>query len=184
MITDEYFLPSTAAAVPTDADPVTTSPDDVATVPYRRPTRSTTAHAPTAATTSDATEPPTEKKIKLQSIYIDYTDLAFGAAIGKGGMGTVYKGAFRGEDVAIKEIEALSAKATQLVGKDILNEITLHASLNHRNIVQVFGYSQNLTNYYLVMELMHSSVDNFLYGPNGCTLSDGQKFFIAQEMLQ
>ena len=130
MITDEYFLPSTAAAVPTDADPVTTSPDDVATVPYRRPTRSTTAHAPTAATTSDATEPPTEKKIKLQSIYIDYTDLAFGAAIGKGGMGTVYKGAFRGEDV-----EALSAKATQLVGKDILNEITLHASLNHRNIV-------------------------------------------------
>ena len=110
--------------------------------------------------------------------------MAFGAAIGKGGMGTVYKGAFRGEDVAIKEIEALSAKATQLVGKDILNEITLHASLNHRNIVQIFGYSQNLTNYYLVMELMHSSVDNFLYGPNGCTLSDGQKFFIAQEMLQ
>ena len=74
--------------------------------------------------------------------------------LGVGGYGTVFKGAFKGQVVAVKTIFAETTGDTihlpPTVVADLRKEALIMASLNHPNILRVFGIVPNLA--WIVME--------------------------------
>ena len=101
---------------------------------------------------------PKEDKSKLGSYKIQYDLLDIGRKIGRGGIGVVYEGGFNNDPVAIKEIDVMSPKNKPKVADDS-KEIVLHCGLNHRNVIRSHGYSENGNSYFIVMDLMHASID-------------------------
>ena len=68
--------------------------------------------------------------------------------IGKGGYGSVYKAKWYGKTVAIKEARASKGSAKRALEK----EARYLATLNHPNVIHVFGSFQRKNTTYLVME--------------------------------
>eukprot|EP01122_Echinamoeba_exundans_P004384 TRINITY_DN1441_c0_g1_i3.p1 TRINITY_DN1441_c0_g1~~TRINITY_DN1441_c0_g1_i3.p1 ORF type:complete len:732 (+),score=74.76 TRINITY_DN1441_c0_g1_i3:25-2196(+) len=93
---------------------------------------------------------------------IPFAELKFFAQIGTGSFGQVHRGVWRGQDVAIKESIALSdATRTEFLG-----EVQLMCNLRpHKNIVQVLGVSVKENRFYLVMELMKTSLERISVDP-------------------
>lgn len=67
----------------------------------------------------------------------DLTEIQIGAQIGKGSFGTVYRGKWRGTDVAIKKLSTEDGVAHGI--QDFRGEIATHAKLRHPNIVLFLG---------------------------------------------
>ncbi|KZV37131.1 serine/threonine-protein kinase [Dorcoceras hygrometricum] len=84
--------------------------------------------------------------------------------IGRGGFGTVYKGALRnGKKVAVKTLSAGSKQGV----REFLTEIDTISSVKHPNLVELVGCCINGTNHILVYEyLENKSVDRALLGRN------------------
>ena len=128
-MTEEKFCTGETAAVNEASDESKTvetaraNTDDNATAPAMR-----------LITTDQSSVP------SLASIVIPHHELQFGNKIGRGGMGIVFAGTWRFQDVAIKEIDGITGKAAHLVDNEVLPEIQLHATLNHTNVLRVFGY--------------------------------------------
>ena len=81
------------------------------------------------------------------SLKIDYNQ-----QIGQGSFGKVYKGSWKGKDVAVKELNCLSKEVP-------LNEILPYKKgLHHRNVIDIlFTQSPNI-----IMELCDTTLQNFL----------------------
>ena len=172
-MTEEKFRTGETAAVDEASDESETvetaraNTDDTATAPAMRP-----------ITTDESSAP------ALASIVIPHHELQFGDKIGRGGMGIVFAGMWRFRDVAIKEIDGITGKAAHVVDNEVLPEIQIHATLNHTNVLRVFGYSKHQTSFYMVTELMHASVDVFLYAEGGCKMSLEQQNYVIKEFLR
>ena len=169
LVTQEYFNVSTAQPDQTQHTQQDVDNDNMATKPYIAPKKKKLK--------------PKEDKPKLGSYKIQYDLLNIGRKIDRGGMGVVYEGRFNNDPVAIKEIDVMSPKNKPKVADDI-KEIALHCGLNHRNVIRSHGYSENGNSYFIVMDLMHASIDCMLYGDQGCVLDDGQQYFVVQEFLR
>eukprot|EP01006_Ploeotia_vitrea_P013913 TRINITY_DN36548_c0_g2_i1.p1 TRINITY_DN36548_c0_g2~~TRINITY_DN36548_c0_g2_i1.p1 ORF type:complete len:313 (-),score=130.06 TRINITY_DN36548_c0_g2_i1:137-1075(-) len=90
---------------------------------------------------------PAEFVLKFRDVYISSTKL------GEGGTATVYKGEYRGQDVAVKmyHVEMLTPKYIRMFTK----EMGLASRLQHRTLVRNFGVCVVPPDICLVSECMH-----------------------------
>ena len=149
------------------------------TRPYKRPTADVNqAHV----------EQPTPKQLRedrtMESLLIPIGDLVIGEAIGKGGMGEVFKGEWRNKQVAVKKCFAPTAKAAHTMAPAVEREANVMSTLCHINVVQFYGYSRQGRDFYIVTELMNGSLDGVLYPEGGCTLTREEKIYICKEILR
>ncbi|XP_057986393.1 cysteine-rich receptor-like protein kinase 25 isoform X4 [Hevea brasiliensis] len=86
------------------------------------------------------------------------------AKLGEGGFGPVYKGTLEdGKEVAVKRLSATSGQGLQ----EFMNEVTLIARLQHRNLVRLLGCCLEKTEKLLIYEYMpNKSLDFFIFDSN------------------
>ncbi|XP_010927531.3 G-type lectin S-receptor-like serine/threonine-protein kinase At4g27290 isoform X2 [Elaeis guineensis] len=106
--------------------------------------------------------------------------------LGRGGFGTVYKGKLGEEqEIAVKRLSKTSAQGTD----EFMNEVTLIAKLQHRNLVRLLGCCTQEEEKMLVYEYMpNKSLDAFLFDKDKAVLLDWQTRYniiegIAQGLL-
>lgn len=93
----------------------------------------------------------------------------------------MHKGYWDSMKVAIKVCRVPSGQAAKAVSALMAQEIVLHASLDHVNVLPMLGYCRKSLNFYMVTPLMQGSVDNLLWPNEGeCTLSQKQKLRICR----
>ena len=98
------------------------------------------------------TETEVEKYRKVWHIAED--DVSFQACIGSGAVGEVYKGKWRGIDVAIKTVKGAWMSSEEME-KELDHEASVLQSVRHANVVQFYGMgSMNDGTPFMVIELM------------------------------
>eukprot|EP00002_Diphylleia_rotans_P037715 TRINITY_DN8454_c1_g1_i4.p1 TRINITY_DN8454_c1_g1~~TRINITY_DN8454_c1_g1_i4.p1 ORF type:complete len:1525 (+),score=272.84 TRINITY_DN8454_c1_g1_i4:1596-6170(+) len=93
-----------------------------------------------------------QDKYRRVQLIVPVTELEFGEAIGAGSFGEVYRGIWRGADVAIKKFY------NQLLGADVVEEfsqeIGIMVQLRHPNILLYMGACVEEPNYAIISEYM------------------------------
>lgn len=69
---------------------------------------------------------------------VEYSEISMGTKIGEGGFGSVYRGSWRGIDVAVKFLKNNAQVNEDLLGV-FLHEVSLMARLRHQNILLFVG---------------------------------------------
>lgn len=92
---------------------------------------------------------------------IEFSELTVGEKIGGGGIGIIYQGRFRGQDVAIKTL--FNPRVTEDVKKEYLDELLVMTKLQHSNIVKFLGANLTPPNLCFVMELCETSLFDILH---------------------
>lgn len=86
---------------------------------------------------------------------IDYRELALGEALGSGGFGSVYRGVFRGREVAIKKLNSQPGIAIpQHTLDELRKEIDALQFLRHPRLVQLIGVCLQPPNICIITEFM------------------------------
>jgi serine/threonine protein kinase len=96
------------------------------------------AHVPGSSGELNSNAPLTKALSKKYFWLVEYHEISLGQKIGEGGFGTVYRGSWRGIDVAVKFLK----NPTELNEDDLslfLHEISLMARLRHQNILLFVG---------------------------------------------
>ncbi|XP_048425722.1 G-type lectin S-receptor-like serine/threonine-protein kinase CES101, partial [Pyrus x bretschneideri] len=93
--------------------------------------------------------------------------------LGEGGFGPVYKGKLAmGQEIAVKRLSKCSGQGTS----EFKNELILIYELQHRNLVQLFGFCIHGEEMMLIYEyLQNKSLDHFLFDPTRGRLLDWKK---------
>lgn len=125
-------------------------------------------------------------KFKLEDLE-EATD-GFRSQIGKGGSGSVFKGVLKdGSQVAVKRIEG-----EEKGEREFRSEVAAIASVQHKNLVRLFGYSCPNRQRFLVYEYIpNSSLDIWIFpdkgnrrrSGGGC-LSWGQRYQVAIDVAK
>eukprot|EP00898_Chlorokybus_atmophyticus_P007612 jgi/Chlat1/7852/Chrsp66S07298 len=84
---------------------------------------------------------------------IEYADIQLGARVGTGSFGEVYRGVWRGTEVAVKLL--LEQNITQEVLEDFRQEITMLSRLRHPNVILFLGACVRPPHLSIVCEYMH-----------------------------
>ena len=131
-------------------------------------------------------EKPPEKK-KIWEINVDEIEFEMRmkrrreerVKLGSGSFGSVYKAVYRGEPVAVKEIDIVDAK----VKKSTENEINIFHKLNHPNIAVFFGAYIDDEDAIgtIVLELLHCTLDSVIHDP-GTPVTDDDKLSYTNQM--
>ncbi|KAG0457366.1 hypothetical protein HPP92_022523 [Vanilla planifolia] len=97
--------------------------------------------------------------------------------LGEGGFGEVYKGILKnGNTVAVKR---LSIAQTESAKASFQSEVKLISNVHHRNLVRLLGCCSKNAELLLVYEYMaNGSLDRFLFGESGSSLTWKQRFDI------
>ena len=86
----------------------------------------------------------------VQGDVLDFKEIACNDQLGHGGFGTVFKGTYHGQVVALKKVNCKSDKDEM----SIQNEVAMLRNLQQINtVVQYFGVAYGLNEVYIVMEL-------------------------------
>jgi len=85
---------------------------------------------------------------------VDFKSIIFGARIGAGGFGEVYKGKFKDDMVAVKTLQRAEDEEHEDVVKEFLVEMKLMSGLVHPNIVKFIGAAVEPPNLAIVLEFM------------------------------
>nr|ATN45253.1 S receptor kinase 19 [Raphanus sativus] len=82
--------------------------------------------------------------------------------LGQGGFGIVYKGILLdGQEIAVKRLSETSVQGTD----EFMNEVTLVARLQHKNLVQILGCCIDANEKMLIYEYLENlSLDSYLFG--------------------
>lgn len=89
---------------------------------------------------------------KIQPQEIDFIELKLEEVIGVGGFGKVYKGIWRGEEVAVKAARQDPGEDTETILENVRQEAKTFWLLKHENIVTLRGVCLVQPNLCLVME--------------------------------
>jgi len=93
-----------------------------------------------------------EERATMGSIELQYGELDLGQLIGEGGFGKVYKGTWRGTDVAIKLLNVQSIQEDMI--DEFRREVAVMSALRHPNTVLLMGACVTLPHLAIVTELM------------------------------
>ncbi|XP_010430793.1 PREDICTED: receptor-like serine/threonine-protein kinase SD1-8 [Camelina sativa] len=99
----------------------------------------------------------------------------FSYALGQGGFGFVYKGRLLdGTLVAIKRLSDMSVQGT----KEFETEVRLIAKLQHKNLVRLVGFCDDMGEKILIYEYLENrSLDVYIFGKNESSKLNWQKRF-------
>jgi serine/threonine protein kinase len=93
--------------------------------------------------------------------HIDFDELEVGDKIGGGGVGIIYKGYFKNQQVALKTL--FDARASEELTKEYMDELLVMSQVKHSNIVDFLGASMVPPNLCFVMEMCENSLYNILH---------------------
>ena len=97
------------------------------------------------------------------NLEIDSTDVKLHEVIGRGAFGVVYKGYWKGREVAVKMLSIAYGNDEKLL-KTFKKEVEVLAKLQHPNIVHLFGACASPPSVFLVEEFMnYGSLHDALY---------------------
>ena len=131
-----------------------------------------------------AKESAAKAEVAMEAYRLDVNDVVKKELVGKGGMAEVYRGTWKGTDVAIKACRADNNQQAQQLAKLMESELEIHLQVSHRNVLPLIGFCKTGTDVLMVAELMHCSLDKFLYPEEGqCQLGKEKKMFLIKEML-
>lgn len=85
---------------------------------------------------------------------LEPSELQFGQVLGSGGFGAVYKGMYRGEEVAIKKLHPMDGQITQLQMEEFKKEVANLQALRHERLVRFIGAAFVKPSLCLVLEFM------------------------------
>ena len=116
---------------------------------------------------------------KVETLNFAYLNIPEGSILGHGGSSRVYKGKYKGKDVAVKMLFCIDL--TKEVIRRFFNEIKIHSGLRHSTVVQVQGVCIIPPAICLVMECMDCSLYECLHSPEGQKFKMNQRLKIAIE---
>ena len=127
-----------------------------------------------------STAPSDSKKAKAKKHRKDeihFADLRFGAKIGEGSFGEVFRGSLWGQEVAIKKLR-IQAVDGAAVSKEFKKEVKIMRTLRHPNIVEFLGVCMEPPNLCLVTEyLSNGSLEDVL---TRVAANNGKKFSLKR----
>ena len=95
----------------------------------------------------------------------DLSEISFGKHLSKGASGTVTEATWQGMSVAVKRFYYCDgAYGTAETRAAFENELFLMRQLQHANLVRFFGAHSRPPDLCIIMELMHGSLTDLLYG--------------------
>ncbi|CAN1222109.1 G-type lectin S-receptor-like serine/threonine-protein kinase At4g27290 [Linum grandiflorum] len=104
-----------------------------------------------------------------QDIYVRVDADVLDNKLGEGGFGSVYKGTYKGNEIAVKRLSKYSGQG----GEEFKNEVELIAKLQHRNLVRILGCCVQGHEKMLVYEyLPNKSLDYFIFDEGKKALLD------------
>ncbi|CAN1326826.1 G-type lectin S-receptor-like serine/threonine-protein kinase RKS1 [Linum perenne] len=96
----------------------------------------------------------------LNEIVAATNDFSDDNKLGEGGFGSVYKGTYEGNEIAVKRLSKYSGQG----GDEFKNEVELLAKLQHRNLVKILGCCVQGREKMLIYEyLPNKSLDYFIF---------------------
>ncbi|CAN1326832.1 G-type lectin S-receptor-like serine/threonine-protein kinase RKS1 [Linum perenne] len=99
----------------------------------------------------------------LNEIVAATNDFSDDNKLGEGGFGSVYKGTYEGNEIAVKRLSKYSGQG----GDEFKNEVELLAKLQHRNLVKILGCCVQGREKMLIYEyLPNKSLDYFIFAMN------------------
>ncbi|KAJ1435067.1 kinase-like domain-containing protein [Ochromonadaceae sp. CCMP2298] len=92
---------------------------------------------------------------------VDFDEIELGDRIGGGGVGIIYKGWFKDEQVALKTL--FDARVSGDLKQEYMDELLVMSKVSHSNIVRFLGASMTPPNLCFIMELCETSMFNLLH---------------------
>lgn len=107
---------------------------------------------------------------------IPQEDIVVKELIEEGGCRPVFKGTWKGNEVALKKFALAKRQDATLFKQVVSDEVLVHASIRHPNILQLYGICEAEEGkvFYIVMELMDTSLDRVIFSGQG-SRGDGPK---------
>ena len=116
---------------------------------------------------------------KVETLNFAYLNVPEGSILGHGGSSRVYKGKYKGQDVAVKMLFCIDL--TKDVVRRFFKEIKIHSGLRHSTVVKVKGVCVIPPAICLVMECMDCSLYDCLHSTEGKKFNMNQRLKISIE---
>ncbi|KAL0877144.1 hypothetical protein Bca101_026849 [Brassica carinata] len=107
-------------------------------------------------------------QLDFETIRVATNDFSPVNQLGEGGFGAVYKGVLdSGEEIAVKRLSLESGQGDN----EFINEVSLVAKLQHRNLVRLLGFCLDGQERLLIYEFFkNTSLDNYIFDSNRRTI--------------
>lgn len=147
------------------------------------PARRQWTAAPPAA--SPKPTPPPAKASPEEAGLLDEAQLVFGKVLGSGGFGAVYRGTYKGEEVAIKKLHTDGGTVTAVQLDEFKKEVDILTALRHHRLVKFYGAAFTPPNLCMVLEFMpNGSLYNLLHDRKDEPLAFLDKLTIATQITE
>lgn len=115
---------------------------------------------------------------------LEPSELIFGAVLGSGGFGAVYKGSYRGEEVAIKKLHPMDGQISAAQMDEFKKEVANLQALRHTRLVSFIGAAFVRPSLCLVLEFMSNGSLYDLLHQRRTPLTTEQRFGMAVQVSE
>ena len=121
-------------------------------------------------------------KLQLEGSWtnLDFSEIEVGERIGGGGVGVVYEGWFRGEQVALKTL--FDPRVDEKLKEEYMDELLVMSQLDHPNIVAFKGACMAPPDLCFVMERCETSLFTLLHYSGTAELSTYERARMAADV--
>jgi len=162
------------AAVASSAKP-SSSPQPAQEEPPRRQWKGVTEE-PVAA--KPASRPTSHPEL------LEPSELQFGTVLGSGGFGAVYRGVYRGEEVAIKKLHPMDGQISPVQMEEFKKEVANLQALRHERLVRFIGAAFVKPSLCLVLEFMANGSLYDLLHQRRISLTGVQRLNMAMQISE
>jgi len=139
-----------------------------------------------AAASPKPTPPPAKSSAPPEDAgLLDEAELVFGKVLGSGGFGSVYRGTYKGEEVAIKKLHPVDGAVSAIQIEEFKKEVDILTALRHHRLVKFFGAAFTPPNLCMVLEFMpNGSLYDLLHNKKDEPLAFIDKLTIATQVTE
>lgn len=111
---------------------------------------------------------------------VNFREIEMGERLGGGGVGIIYRGRWKGQDVALKTL--FDSRISADLKKEYMDELLVMSKLNHSNIVKFLGACMTPPNLCFIMELCDCSLFQIMH-IDRVQLSIPEKFQVSVSLI-